>query len=136
MGLIGRPELASDPRFVDAKGRVANSNAMLAILDEVFGTRTLEEWKAILVRARGAWAPIQTPEEVYTDPQAVANGFVRPVAYPGGDLKMPVPPIMFDEEAGDPPRAPDFAEHSEEILRGLGCNAEEIGRYRDSGVVI
>lgn len=136
VGLIGRPELASDPRFVDASGRVANSNDMLAILDKVFGSKTLEEWKKILVKARGAWAPIQTPEEIYTDPQAVANGFMRPVAYPGGELKVPVPPILFDEEAGDPPRAPDFAEHSDEILRGLGCSAEEIEQYKANGVVI
>ncbi len=136
MGLIGRPELASDPRFTDARGRVANSNAMLAILDETFASKTLEEWKKILVKARGAWAPIQTPEEIYSDPQAMANGFMRPVAYAGGELKVPVPPILFDEEAGDPPRAPDFAEHSEEILRGLGFGADEIGRYRESGVVV
>jgi crotonobetainyl-CoA:carnitine CoA-transferase CaiB-like acyl-CoA transferase len=136
MGLIGRHELASDMRFADARGRAANSNEMLAILDEVFGSKTLEEWKKILVKARGAWAPIQTPEEIYNDPQAIANGFMRPVAYPGGELKVPVPPILFDEEAGDPPRAPDFAEHSEEILRGLGCSAEEIARYKASGVVV
>ena len=136
MQLIGRPELASDPRFVDAKGRIANSNDMLAILDEVFGSKPLDEWKKILVKARGAWAPIQTPEEIYDDPQTIANGFLSHVDYPTGGFKIPAPPILFDEEAGQVPRAPDFAEHSDEVLRGLGCSAEEIAAYKASGVVV
>ena len=136
MELIGRPELVSDPRFIDAKGRVDNSNDLLAILDLVFGSKPLDEWKRILVKARGAWAPVQTPEEIYTDPQTIANGFLSHVDYPTGGFKIPAPPILFDEEAGQVPRAPDFAEHSEEILRGLGCSAEEIAGYKASGVVV
>ena len=109
---------------------------MLAILDEVFSSKPLEEWKKILVKARGAWAPIQTPEEIYDDPQTIANGFLSHVDYPTGGFKIPAPPILFDEEAGQVPRAPDFAEHSDEVLRGLGCSAEEIAAYKASGVVV
>ncbi|MEO6715628.1 MAG: CoA transferase [Novosphingobium sp.] len=136
MGLIGRPELITDPRFIDANGRVANSNQLLAFLDEVFASKTLVEWKKILVKARGAWAPVQTPEEIYDDPQTIANGFLSYVDYPTGGFKIPAPPILFNEEAGDVPRAPDFAEHSEEILRGLGCSVEEIAGYMASGVIV
>ena len=32
--------------------------------------------------------------------------------------------------------APDFAEHTDVILSELGCDAAEIGRYRDAGVVV
>ena len=136
MQRIGKPDMASDPRYATAQLRVANSDAMQATLDELFASKPFEEWKAILVNARGAWGPIQTPEEVFDDPQAVANGFLRHVDYPDGGLKIPVPPILFDEEAGDVPRAPDFAEHSDEILRDLGCSSEEIGRFKESGVVV
>ena len=133
---IDRPELAADPRFTGARQRVANAAALMAIFDDIFAGRTLADWKAVLVEARGAWAPIQTPEEIHDDPQAVANGFVRAVDYPGGPLHVPVPPIQFDEEAGDPPRAPDFAEHTDEILAELGCAPEDIQRYRESGAVV
>lgn len=132
---IGRPELASDPRFTDARGRMANSDAMMAIFDGLFATKTLAEWKAILVEARGAWAPVQTPDEIYDDPQAIANGFMRRVEYSGGGLSVPVPPILFNEEAGDPPRAPDFAEHTDQILVELGCDPADIEHYRRIGVV-
>lgn len=132
---IGRAELITDERFTGSRNRVANSEALQAILEEEFASRSFAEWKELLATARGAWAPIQSPEEIYEDPQTLANGFVRYVDYPDGGLKVPVPPILFDEEAGDPPRAPDFAEHTDEILGELGCSAEEIGRYRQAGAV-
>lgn len=128
-------DLASDERFSTARQRMANSDELTAILEDVFASRTLDEWKERLATARGAWAPIQTPEEVHEDPQTIANGFMRHVDYPDGGLTMPVPPIQFDEEAGDPPRAPDFAEHTDQILAELGCDAQQIQRYRETGTI-
>jgi crotonobetainyl-CoA:carnitine CoA-transferase CaiB-like acyl-CoA transferase len=133
--LLDRPELAADPRFVHAPQRQANTPALTTILEDIFATKPLEAWKQILVKARGAWAALQTPEEVHTDPQTLANGFLRHVDYPDGGLKVPVPPILFDEEAGDPPRAPDFAEHTDQILHELGCTPDDIVGYREAGVI-
>jgi crotonobetainyl-CoA:carnitine CoA-transferase CaiB-like acyl-CoA transferase len=132
---IGREELIADERFTRSRERQANSAALQEILEAEFAARDFKEWKDLLAKARGAWAPIQSPEEIYEDPQTIANGFVRHVDYPDGGLKVPVPPILFDEEAGDPPRAPDFAEHTDAILAELGYGAEEIAKYRQSGAV-
>jgi crotonobetainyl-CoA:carnitine CoA-transferase CaiB-like acyl-CoA transferase len=132
---IGRPELASDARFAEAKNRNANSAELTAILDEAISAKPLAEWKALLAEARGAWTVVQTPEEILEDPQTIANGFMRHVDYPGGGLRVPIPAIQFDEEGGDPQPAPDFAEHTDEILAQLGCNADDIRRYRDAGTV-
>ncbi len=131
-----RPELATDPRFVGAKARQAHVPELTAIIEEIFATKTLEEWKVALAKARGAWGPIQTVEELASDPQTIANGFIRHVDYPGGGLNLPIPPILFDGEGGDPPRAPDYGEHTEEILGEIGCDPAEIERYRGSGVVV
>jgi crotonobetainyl-CoA:carnitine CoA-transferase CaiB-like acyl-CoA transferase len=132
---LGRPDLAADARFASAAGRFAGRAELMAILDETFARRTLEEWKQTLVTARGAWSVVQTPEEVYDDPQTLANGFLRHVDYPDGGLKVPVPPILFDEEAGDPPPAPDFAAHTDDILREIGMTGDQIAALRSSGSV-
>jgi crotonobetainyl-CoA:carnitine CoA-transferase CaiB-like acyl-CoA transferase len=133
---LERPKLADDPRFVHSKERIANSDELLAILEGIFASKTLTEWEKILVTARGAWCAGKTPDEVFDDPQVLANGFVRYVDYPGGGVKLPTPPILFDEEAGDPPVAPDFAQHTDQVLGGIGCSAEEIARLRADGVVV
>jgi crotonobetainyl-CoA:carnitine CoA-transferase CaiB-like acyl-CoA transferase len=132
---LGCPDLADDSRFIHSKERIANSDELIAILEEIFASKTLTEWKEILVTAKGAWCAGQTPDEMLDDPQILANGFVRHVDYPGGGVKLPIPPILFDEEGGDPPAAPDFAAHTDQVLTGLGCSMEEIARLRAGGVV-
>jgi crotonobetainyl-CoA:carnitine CoA-transferase CaiB-like acyl-CoA transferase len=132
---IGRSDLASDARFSASAERKTHDAELVAVLDEVFAERTLAEWKSVLVTARGAWSPVATPAELHADPQNLANGFLRHVDYPDGGMSIPVPPIQFDEEAGDPSRAPDFAEHTDEILAELGLDAGEIASLRDSGDV-
>ena len=132
---IGRPDLAHDPRFAVAAGRVANRDAGVAEVAKAFAERTFEEWKKQLVTLRGVWAPHQAPAELLDDVQVQANGFLRQVDYPTGSIPMAVPAIQFDEEAGDPPPAPDFAAHTDEILAELGKPDDEIARLRAAHVI-
>lgn len=132
---IGQPALAADARFANARARAGHVKELVVILEEAFAGRTLDEWKAILAEARGPWTVVQHPEEILTDAQTIANGYMRQVDYPDGGLMVPIPAIQFDEDGGDPPRAPDFAEHTDEILNELGFDAAAIRRYRDSGTV-
>jgi crotonobetainyl-CoA:carnitine CoA-transferase CaiB-like acyl-CoA transferase len=132
---LGHPELATDPRFSTSAARATNRAAAVDLLDEIFVQRTYEEWKRILVTTKGVWGPVQTAREIHDDPQTIANGFVRDVQDVDGPLALPVPPILFDEEGGDPPRAPDFGEHSDEVMAELGYDAAEIARYRSAGII-
>jgi len=128
-------ELATDSRFATASARSANSAEGVRTLDEIFGQRPLEEWKKILVTIRGVWAPLQSPREILDDPQTLANGFVRTAEDPAGSISLPVPPVLFDEEAGDIKRAPEFAEHTHEVLQEFGFSAEDLARYTSAGVI-
>lgn len=132
---IDRAELVTDPRFAAAAQRQRHALDLRNILDAVFAERPLADWKSVLAKARGAWAPVQSAREVLDDPQTVANGFMRHVNYPDGGFKLPIPAILFNEDGGEPPRAPDFAEHTDTILQDLGCDAGEIARYRAAGIV-
>jgi crotonobetainyl-CoA:carnitine CoA-transferase CaiB-like acyl-CoA transferase len=132
---LGRPELIADPRFATPADRAVHTAEAVAIFDQVFATRTLDEWKRALVTTKGVWSPVQTPVEVFDDPQTVANGFLRQVDYATGPVRIPVPPVLFDQEGGDPPPAPDFGQHTDEVLSELGLSAARIAALRSSGIV-
>jgi crotonobetainyl-CoA:carnitine CoA-transferase CaiB-like acyl-CoA transferase len=132
---LGRPDLATDPRFATSAARSQHTHEAVAIFDEIFAQKTFGEWKEALVTTKGVWSPVQTALELHDDPQTLANGFIRPVDYPDGPVALPVPPVLFDEEAGDPPRAPDYGEHTDEVLGEMGYRADEIVRLRTAGVI-
>jgi crotonobetainyl-CoA:carnitine CoA-transferase CaiB-like acyl-CoA transferase len=123
---LGHPDLITDPRFATSADRARNGAAALAIFDEIFAQHTLEEWKTKLATTKGVWSPVQSPVEMFDDLQTVANGFIRPVDDPDGPLRLPIPPILFDDEGGDPPLAPHFAQHTDEVLRELGLSPDKI----------
>ena len=65
---IGRPDLIDDPRFADGAARYTNGKECVAIIDEVFASKTYAEWKEALATLSGVWAPGQMPSELVDDP--------------------------------------------------------------------
>jgi crotonobetainyl-CoA:carnitine CoA-transferase CaiB-like acyl-CoA transferase len=134
---VGRPELASDPRFVDSRARAENSVECVAVLDEIFATRTFDEWKTLLLDVEGVWAPVQTASEVLEDPQVKANGYVRElVAESGASFRMVASPLQFDEAAPELTRAPGHGEHTDEVLMELGLDMDAILELKVAGAVL
>ena len=134
---IGHPELADDPRFVDSVARAKNCQECCVTLDEIFATRTLEEWRPIMLEVDGVWAPVQTADELLVDPQVVANDYIREVTSAGGTtFKMVASPLQFDEQAPDLTRAPDHGEHTDEVLQELGLDMDAILDLKLKGAVL
>ncbi len=134
---MGRPDLAEDPRFIDAGARAANNQACVAELDELFGSRTFQDWKEVLLEVAGVWAPVQTAGEVLEDPQALANGYVREVeALSGTTFKMIPSPLQFNETPPDLTRAPEHGEHTDEVLGELGLDMDQILDLKIKGAIL
>lgn len=125
---IGRPDLATDARFVDAPARFRNSEALVAVLGSVFVERTLAEWEARLDPAAIIWAPVRTVAEAVNDPQAAATGAFPIVDHPTqGRFRTVAPPMRMSRHAMPCDRpAPDLGADSKDILAEAGLDPDEI----------
>ncbi len=134
---VDRPEWLADPRFTTIKGRRQHSVELVAELDAIFVTRTLREWGEILDREGMWWAPVQTTEEVVTDPQAIAAGAFVDVPLPdGSSARMVASPVDFSETRWHPRgTAPELGQHTEEILLELGHDWEAIAALKQCGAI-
>jgi crotonobetainyl-CoA:carnitine CoA-transferase CaiB-like acyl-CoA transferase len=136
MPLIGRPELATDPRFADHEALLANGAEAVALLTEVFAAATLEEWRGRLETWDGQWAVVQDTLEAATDPQTIANGYLQDCATASGTpFQLVAAPVQYDEVPAVPARAPEFNEHGDEILGELGLDWDAIVDLKVRGVV-
>jgi crotonobetainyl-CoA:carnitine CoA-transferase CaiB-like acyl-CoA transferase len=133
---IGRPELATDPRFADHASLLENSAAAVAILTDVFASAKLEAWRDRLASFSGQWAIVQDTLEAVADPQTVANGYVQECHTASGTaFRLVAAPVQFDEEPAVPSRAPEFNEHGDSILATLGLDEDAIIDLKVRGVV-
>ena len=94
--VIGRPDLADDPRFRSNGDRVGNREALVPILEGAFARRPAAAWLAELEAAQVPCAPIRSMDEVFTSPEGAT--LVDDVADTphGGMLRLVRSPIRFD----------------------------------------
>jgi crotonobetainyl-CoA:carnitine CoA-transferase CaiB-like acyl-CoA transferase len=133
---IGRPELATDPRFDSMATRAQNRAELVALLDEVFTSRTYRDWCDTFADERFPWAPFQSVPELIEDRQVAANGYIGEVAVEGGDpFRLPTGAVQFDEQPAALRRGPEHGQDTEDVLLALGCDWEEIGNLKDKGII-
>jgi crotonobetainyl-CoA:carnitine CoA-transferase CaiB-like acyl-CoA transferase len=116
--VIGRPELATDSRTSDNVRRLANRDFTMSAITEWTTTRTKNQ----IIKALGGKvpvAPVNTVEDIYTDPHVHARNMLVEVEHPGVPRPLTIAntPIKF---ADAPPtrlrRAPLLGEHTDEVL--------------------
>jgi crotonobetainyl-CoA:carnitine CoA-transferase CaiB-like acyl-CoA transferase len=133
---VDHPEWIDSEEYGTVVGRRDNARELITALDEIFATRTREEWGERFDREDVWWAPVQTIDEVLADPQAWAGGSFVEVPDADGTVTMINQPVDF---AGTPgaPRAmpPDLGADTDAILAELGRDATAIDDLRRDGIV-
>jgi len=134
--VAGRPDLANDPRYVDARTRAANAAECYADIKALFLSKTLAEWKDILSSQDGQWDVVQDVGEIKDDVQAQANHLLQTVDYgDGSTIPLVAVPMLFDGKAMPARRSPDLGADSDEVLASLGYDEDGIIDLKVKGVV-
>jgi len=133
----GMPELINDPRFATDSQRKTNCRELIAIFDKVFAEKTSGEWMDIFVPLGLMFCPIQTMADVIHDPQALVNHYSVPFDHPRlGRVMVPGYPVHFSAcSAGMKSAAPLIGQHTDEILRELGYDQDQLETMRRKGVI-
>jgi crotonobetainyl-CoA:carnitine CoA-transferase CaiB-like acyl-CoA transferase len=119
--MVGRPDLAGDPRFATMGDRVRHRDELNSLIGAVLRGRTTQEWIDLLAESFPC-GPIYKVSEVFADPQVRHVGATAPVDGPGGRrLEVLAHPVHFSETPATIRSGPPSAgEHTDEVLRQLG----------------
>jgi crotonobetainyl-CoA:carnitine CoA-transferase CaiB-like acyl-CoA transferase len=114
------PALSSDPRFASRQGRIDNYEALGAELDRHFSQKGLAHWVQELGRNDVPFAPINSIEDVVSDPQVGHLGLIVPVESPRGAGRAVRPPVQFaGKRCASVRAAPLLNEHGAAIRSAL-----------------
>jgi len=133
--VLGRGELAADPRFASNAARTAARDDLRAIIVETFAAMTAEQVVARLDAAQIANARVNTVAEVWTHPQLQARGRWAEIATPAGPVPALLPPGVDDARDARMGAVPALGEHTDALLAELGFDATAIARLREQGAV-
>jgi formyl-CoA transferase len=135
--VVGKPEWIKDARFNNRKGRIENYDLLVEQLAPIFRSGRRDDWLRRLLENDVPAAPINTLDEVFTDPQVKTYGFPTEVEHPkmgkmklvGNAVSMSRTPPSIDR----PP--PVLGEHTEEILKSLGYDEPSLSSLHAKGVI-
>lgn len=132
---MGRPELASDPRFCDLAARKRNEAELTSIIAEWTATRDKHAVARLLQYAGVAAAPVANAADVAASTYLAHRGFFTELDHPdAGRHRHPSLPIHLSRTPGSQRRAaPQFGDHNQHVLQDiLAFSASEIDRILKS----
>jgi len=134
---LGRPELATDPRYARNADRVRHKDELMPLIAQIFAGWKRSDLVEAMERVGVPCGPINSVAEVFEEPQVKHRGMRFDLPHPSsGQVPQVKNPINFKDAHLRYERAPPLlGQHSDEILREIGLSDGEIADLRGSGVV-
>jgi formyl-CoA transferase len=135
-GILELSDLARDPRYDSMRKRTALADELLPRVRAALMSRTALEWEEVM-RGHVPSAAVRTIEDMFDEPQVLANGLVADIPHGSGQSYRALSsPIRFtNSPVGPPTGAPMLGEHTDEILRAYGWTDGDIVDLRAMGAV-
>ena len=137
MNLIGRADLANDPTLGDNTGRVARVEEIDQAIEAWTLQKSVDEVLEALDSASVPAGKIYNIADIAADPHYAARGMLQQITLADGStLKVPgVVPKLSLTPGQHRRNAPDLGQDTDEILKEMGLNAEQIHRLKAAGIV-
>lgn len=135
---IERPDLAGQHNEGAPVDFAAGELELRRELQEIFHTRTLDEWMKVAVEADVAMGPAPTTVvEAADDPHMRQRQIFYPGEHPhAGPFNYVGQPAVIEGQTYSVWRpAPLLGEHTREVLTELGLSADDLDRFKDSKVI-
>ena len=136
--VVGRPELADDPRFVSNSKRVENRNELIPQLVNIFATQTVAHWLEKLRAAEVPAAPVNNLDGAFSEPPVAERGMIVEYDHPDvGKVRLPGNPIKMSGMSGTISKpAPRLGEHTDAVLGELlNLSADQIAGLRNKNAI-
>jgi len=136
--LLGRQDLAADPRFKTNGDRIQNQAVLADALAPDFRRRASAEWLDLLERAKIPAGPVLDVLQMQANEQTLAREMVVEARHTKlGAVKTIGLPVKFSATPGGVRRgAPLYGEHTREVLREHGFSDAEIDRMARAGAIV
>lgn len=136
--LIGRQDLAEDPKLADPVERSKRFQELYALIDKAMPERTTDEWVQALIEADIMFGKVNTPEDLLTDPHLAKLDMFPVVDHP---TEGPVRLIGFPIEFTETPNTlrhlpPNLGQHSREVLAELGYSQSDLDGMQQRGAIV
>ena len=124
---VGKAQLAEDPRFTSIEGRTRAIDELYRFVEDELRPRSTQECVALLREADIPHGPVNSIEDLFSDPHLGATHFFQSVEQPGlGAVRLPRAPIDFGAPFPVPRPAPRLGEHTREVLEQHGFTSAEV----------
>ncbi len=135
---LGKEELAADPRFTNNPQRIIHRQELVSIIEEIFLTKTRDDWIRILIETDVPTGPVYSMSELFNDPQVKDREMLVEVEHARlGKLKQIGIPMKFSETEPEIKSSPPvLGEHTAEVLRTLlGYDDARLRELKEKGVI-